>query len=557
MIQPNEVFIVIKRARFLLLMAVAVTAALAQTPTITAVENAASYVPPGLPNSGIAQGSLFVVKGTNLGPATLAIATVFPLPPSIGGTSVTVTVGSTTVNAVMYYSLAAQIAAILPSKTPTGTGTVKVTYNGQSVTAPIVVVQSSVGIFTVSQSGAGDAIAFLNSDSGLITPSHAANPGEVLVFWGTGLGPVTSDETQPAVQSDLTNIPLQVIIGGKPATILFRGRNACCSSVDTVYVTVPDGLSGCAVSVNMQIGNLVSNTTTIAVATTGRTCTPVSSTSTGVGTGTHSYGGIVLERIDETFTVLGTTTSTKMDMVAGIFEKITYSGTPPQGSQLDVNSYGSCTVSTQTAGQGNPSSSTGSIQYLDAGASLAMTAPFGNRTLAKSSPAAGYILYSANLDQTATTFTPGQYVITGTGGADVGPFTANYTMAPPLVWTNRPTSTATVNRAAGLPITWTGGTPDGYVTISGTSTYYGATAKSNVTVTFTCTARASDGTFTVPPIVLLALPPTASAPGSTIVIPGSLIVTHVGNVQGFGPPSGVEATAISSVFAFANSATFQ
>src|SRR5581483_1856487 len=308
MVQPNEVFIVMKSARFLLLMAVAVAAAVAQMPTITAVENAASYVPPGLPNSGIAQGSLFVVKGTNLGPAALAIATTFPLPGSIGGTSVTVTVGSTTVNAVMYYSLAAQIAAILPSKTPTGTGTVKVTYNGQSVTAPIVVVQSSVGIVTVSQSGAGDAIAFLNSDSGLITPSHAANPGEVLVFWGTGLGPVTSDETQPAVQSDLTNIPLQVLIGGKPATILFRGRNACCSSVDTVYVTVPDGLSGCAVSVNMQIGNLVSNTTTIAVAGTGRTCTPVNPTSTGAGTGTHSYGGFALQRIDESFTVAGTTT---------------------------------------------------------------------------------------------------------------------------------------------------------------------------------------------------------------------------------------------------------
>lgn len=552
----NEVFIVMKSARLLLLMAVAVTAALAQTPTITAVENAASYVPPGLPNSGIAQGSLFVVKGTNLGPAALAIATTFPLPGSIGGTSVTVTVGSTTVNAVMYYSLAAQIAAILPSKTPTGTGTVKVTYNGQSVTAPIVVVQSSLGIFTVSQSGTGDAIAFLNSDSGLITPSHAANPGEVLVFWGTGLGPVTSDETQPAVQADLTNIPLQVFIGGKPATILFRGRNACCSSVDTVYVTVPDGLSGCAVSVNMQIGNLVSNTTTIAVAATGRTCTPVSSTSTGVGIGTHSYGGFAFQRIDESFTVAGTTTNTKMDMVAGSFEKITYSTTPPQGSQLDVNSYGSCTVSTLTAGQGNQSSN-GSTQFLDAGASVAMSAPFGNRTLAKSSPAAGIIEYSANLDQTATTLTPGQYVLTGTGGADVGPFTANYTMAPPLLWTNRPQSTTTVNRAAGLTITWTGGAPDGYVTIAGTNTYYGATAKSNVTVSFTCTARASDGTFTVPPTVLLALPPSAPAAGGSIVIPGSLIVTHVGNVQGFGPPSGVEATAISSVFLYANSATFQ
>src|SRR5437016_3588461 len=120
---------------------VTAAAALAQAPTITAAENAATNIPPGLPNSAIAQGALFVVKGANLGPPALAIATSFPLPASIGGTSVQVTVGGTTVDAIMYYSLAAQIAAILPSKTPTGTGTVKVTYNGQSASAPVTVVQ--------------------------------------------------------------------------------------------------------------------------------------------------------------------------------------------------------------------------------------------------------------------------------------------------------------------------------------------------------------------------------------------------------------------------------
>jgi hypothetical protein len=73
-------------------------------PTITAVENAATNISPGLPNAGIAQGSLFVVKGTNLGPAAVVVASIFPLPTTagIGGTTATVTVGSTTVNAIMY-----------------------------------------------------------------------------------------------------------------------------------------------------------------------------------------------------------------------------------------------------------------------------------------------------------------------------------------------------------------------------------------------------------------------------------------------------------------------
>src|SRR5712691_11474070 len=182
--------------------------------TITAVENAATNIPPGLPNGAIAQGALFVVKGTNLGPAAVAIAQSFPLLTTIGGISAQVTVGGTTVDAIMYYSLDKQISAVLPSKTPTGTGTIKVTYNGGSASAPITVVQSNVGIFTVSQTGSGDAIAFL-ADNGLVGVNHAANPGDVVTFWGTGLGPVTSDETKPALGGDMPSVPLQVFIGGK------------------------------------------------------------------------------------------------------------------------------------------------------------------------------------------------------------------------------------------------------------------------------------------------------------------------------------------------------
>jgi hypothetical protein len=132
------------------------------------------------------------------------------------------------------------------------------------------------------------AVAFVNSDGGLVTPAHAANPGDIVVFWGTGLGPVTSDETEPAVEANMPDIPLQVFLGGQQAEILFQGRNACCSSIDTVYVQVPEGIGGCAVPVNMQIGStpnaLVSHGTSIAVAATGRTCTPVTPTPMGPGT---------------------------------------------------------------------------------------------------------------------------------------------------------------------------------------------------------------------------------------------------------------------------------
>jgi hypothetical protein len=54
------------------------------------------------------------------------------------------------------------------------------------------------------------------------------------------------DESQPAQQADLISVLIKVFIGGQPANVLFRGRNACCSAVDTIYVTVPQGLTGCA-----------------------------------------------------------------------------------------------------------------------------------------------------------------------------------------------------------------------------------------------------------------------------------------------------------------------
>src|SRR3974390_2418979 len=72
-------------------LALAATAA-AQTPTIRSgldgVVNNASYAPRGLPNSSIAQGSIFAIFGSNLGPAALAQQPSYPLQTTLGGTSV-------------------------------------------------------------------------------------------------------------------------------------------------------------------------------------------------------------------------------------------------------------------------------------------------------------------------------------------------------------------------------------------------------------------------------------------------------------------------------------
>ena len=83
-------------------------------PFVNSANNSADY------STTIAQGSLFVVFGENLGPAGLVEVSAFPLPKTLAGTSITVTSGSATLDCPMIYTSAAQVAAILPSNTPAG-----------------------------------------------------------------------------------------------------------------------------------------------------------------------------------------------------------------------------------------------------------------------------------------------------------------------------------------------------------------------------------------------------------------------------------------------------
>src|SRR4051812_1455391 len=92
-------------------------------PVITSIQNPASNILPGLPNFGIAQGQIFVLYGTGMGPTTLAQATALPLGTTLGNTTVKLTPpGGTAVNAPILYVLDKQIAAVMPSNFPLTSG---------------------------------------------------------------------------------------------------------------------------------------------------------------------------------------------------------------------------------------------------------------------------------------------------------------------------------------------------------------------------------------------------------------------------------------------------
>ena len=132
----------------LLLRAVAVSTVLAASTqaavTLSSAVNGASYLNSILENGKLAPGVLFVAFGSGMGPASIVRAVKFPLPKDLGGTSIRATVGGTAVDCIMLYTTASQVAAILPSNTPVGTGTMTVTYNGDT-SAPFQLRSRDVG----------------------------------------------------------------------------------------------------------------------------------------------------------------------------------------------------------------------------------------------------------------------------------------------------------------------------------------------------------------------------------------------------------------------------
>src|SRR5580658_288968 len=178
-----------------LLAVTAVASALAQ-PKIGAIVNTASYLTPPLDsksnpigNDVIAQGSIVSIFGTGMGPTTPTYPSGLPLPtslPASNGTSISISAGGQTIAAYMFYTSALQVQAILPSKTPVGTASVTLTYNGRT-SAPftISVVPSRLGIFTSNSQGYGIAAAQHGVGNTPILMSSAAHPGETVVLYGT------------------------------------------------------------------------------------------------------------------------------------------------------------------------------------------------------------------------------------------------------------------------------------------------------------------------------------------------------------------------------------
>jgi uncharacterized protein (TIGR03437 family) len=203
----------------------------------------ASYAPAGTP---VAPGEFVTLFGSNLArSAQQTSAATFPL--VLNG----VTVAFNGIPAAVYAVAPDRIYTIVPYglQGPTAKVTVSNLDGTSSVTVPVAA--STPGVFSLDQSGAG-AGAILHSNFSVVTDQSPARKGEVVAIYLTGLGKVT-----PAVADgrggaanplSRTNIPpgstcdsnsLCVLIGGKPAEILYAGLAPGLPGVYQINATVP------------------------------------------------------------------------------------------------------------------------------------------------------------------------------------------------------------------------------------------------------------------------------------------------------------------------------
>lgn len=568
-------------ASYLLTTMLSATAS-AQAPAVSAVENNYSFTLPGSPTYGIAQGSVFVIFGAAIGPAQTPVLPDLskgPLVTNLKGVTISVTVNGTTVQAIPYYVSASQIAAILPSNTPVGTGTITVTYNSQtSASAPIKVVSAAFGIDTLNGSGSGPAVAQNASNNyTLLSPGNAANPEDVIVLWGTGLGPSTGDETKyPFPQIDLTNRSgVKVYIGGQPAQTPYAGRSQF-PGVDQVNAVVPAGVSGCSVSVVVQTGNYVSNSATIAVAATGRTCADQSTTGllpadlqALLNKPTLRIGSINLSKSKSQtpaisvggVSVPGSTVTS--DSASATFDQFTTTeiGTGGSGGLFQTTSLGSCTAFQfqGTADTSTPPTITSTV--LDAG-TVAMKLPDGStQTLTKDQGGSYSLTGSDGQGSQKTLFIPttgGQFSFTNTGGVDVGQISgATITMPPAMNWTNMD-AINTITKSQGVTVNWDKSTPyTGFVTVAGASFQLSGSANNSAIFTgFSCTAPYSAGTFTVPGYVLLTLLSSQNGTGGIAFPTGSLSLGISATPVRFTAPS-IDYATLNASSTTGKSVTYQ
>lgn len=493
------------RAVFRQLIFLAPLTVFAQSPAIRlhGIVNAASYAAPGLPNGSIAQGSIFTIFGSGLGPAQGAASNTFPLNPTLAAVSITVTQGATTLPVIPLYVQQSQINALMPSGAPLGWASVRVTYNSaRSNFAPVYIVHDSPGIFTFTGSGLGPA-ALQNYVNATNTPSNSlqasATPGQTEILYLTGLGPTTAPDNQAPPLGNLST-PVEVWVGGVPANVTYSGRSPCCSGLDQIDFVVPGNApTGCYVPVSVRTSHaMLSNFGSMAVSPNGsQQCAdpPLAGTAGSLALTRmtiHEDIG-VNQPVDITNDFLSYSTITQ---TAGPFTFSPFVNLPPAGACTVYQGVGDFFETREVPdvlalGIPRPPYS-GTFQVSGPGGARSIPVTGNGGPIGSALPLFGV--------QNTLFLNPGAYTVSGPQNLQ-----ASITVPQPLTWLSRDNIT-TVSRSQQSGVNWSGAT--GQVLVLGIS----SDLPNNDSALFLCVAPAGATSFSLPPEVLSALP--ATRPGA-------------------------------------------
>jgi uncharacterized protein (TIGR03437 family) len=213
----------------------------------------------------IAPGAIVSISGANFADSSLSASSV-PLPTVLGDTGVNF--NGTAIP--LFFVSNGEILAQAPFDLPAGVAVSIQVRRGNNLSAARTanVAVASPGIFTFDPASKAGAVLHA-ADFSLVTSSSPARPGESLLIYCTGLGPlqipVTAGHSAPsAAPLAQTTVLPTVTIAGLPATVTYSGLAPGLVGLYQVTVQAPAALPTGNQPVQITTGGVVSNTAMIA-----------------------------------------------------------------------------------------------------------------------------------------------------------------------------------------------------------------------------------------------------------------------------------------------------
>lgn len=225
--------------------------------SVGAVVSAASFEGP------ISPGQLISIFGADMASGLMNGAGL-PLPRDFQGTRVEI--GG--VACPLLYVRADQINAQAPMETPTGNQEVRIYSPFGTATMRVNVVTASPELFRAGSSNQ----AIVQRNGVELGPSNPVNPGDILTFYGTGIGPLnlfvpSGEAARSGANLSRAALNAQMTIGGVNANLLFVGLTPGLVGVMQINAEAPSGMAGGgSVPVVLTIGGRRSRETFLSVA---------------------------------------------------------------------------------------------------------------------------------------------------------------------------------------------------------------------------------------------------------------------------------------------------